>query len=257
MAINVGPGTKIVFVGDSITADGWFDATQSDHGGANLLVQQLSQPTVTPRYGTLAPGASAGIVAHGSTVGSVAPVTGGGQVYAINSGVAGNQIADIEAAIPARITNYNPAVVVMLIGINDCRGVPIGPTPLATFRASYDNILATVKSTLPSVQILCVGMFVLFELWASSPPPAHFSGNALDSGAGSIDNYNAQISASAVAHGFPYVDIRAPGGLAEAVQNTPEPGVNQGILTVDGIHPGAAGQLVLSTAVRAAFTFSP
>ncbi len=190
-------------------------------------------------------------------MGACAAVTGGGQVWAINSGVGGNQVADIEAAIPARITNYAPDVVVLEVGINDCRGVPTGPTPLVTFRASYDNILATVIAALPSVKIACVSLLLMREQWASAPPPAHFSGNPFDSGPTSIDAYNAQISASAAAHGCTYIDVRAPLAIVESSLNTPEPGAIDNVLTTDGIHPNAVGQFQMSTAVYPSFTFTP
>lgn len=220
--ISVHTGSKILVVGDSLVANAWYDQAQSTVGGTNLLVQQLLPAVVT----------------------------------AINSGVGGNQVADIDAAIAARITDYNPDVVIIDVGINDCRGVPIGPTPLATFRASYDHIITTVQATLPTVQIACVSLLLLFEKWASSPAPTHFSGNPLDSGAGSIDVYNGEIQASARVHGCVYIDVRAPAAIAEASQNTPEPGVASGVLTGDGLHPLAAGQLVMSTAARGWFTVS-
>jgi hypothetical protein len=91
------------------------------------------------------------------------------------------------------------------------------------------------------------------ELWAANP--TRFSGNAFDSGALSIDNYNAQIQASALAHSSLYVDIRTPAALAESTLNAPAPGVATGILTGDGIHPLAIGQQLMSTAIRSAFVF--
>ncbi len=259
MPINVSVGSKIVFVGDSITFQGWFGDSASLVGGTGLLVNQLSQPLVAKRGGTLAAGALRATVSVGSNPGAVSVVTGGGQINAINSGVSQNKVADIEGAIAARITDYAPIGVVLEIGVNDCRGLNAGsPTPLVTFRASYDNILATVKATLPTVSIVCLSIFVVQEHWTASGG-IHFTGNPYDTGSTtpSIEQYNTEIQASALAHGCTYVDIRTPAALAESIQNTPSPGAIDGILTgaADGIHPSPAGQLVMSNAVIGQFQF--
>ncbi|MES2339286.1 MAG: GDSL-type esterase/lipase family protein [Pseudomonadota bacterium] len=260
--IPVSAGTKIVVVGDSITFQGWFSDTESLVGGTGLLVNQLIPPLRGARPGVLAGNAST--LAAGAQIGRVGSVTGGGQVAAINSGISQNKVADIEAAIPARITNYNPAVVIVEVGVNDNRGLNSGiPTPLATFRTSYDNVLATTLSTLPSVRIVCVSILLIQEHWATGPPPI-FSGNPYDvpSGGGftpSITEYNTEIQGSCVAHGGTFIDVRTPAALAESTMNTPAPGAVDGVLTgaADGIHPSAAGQLIMSTAVAAAFVAAP
>lgn len=261
MAINVTTGSKVVVVGDSITFQGWFSDTESLVGGTGLLVNQLSSAIVGVRAGVVAAGASSATVTNSSLRATAAKVSGGGQINAINSGVSQNKIADIEGAIAARITNYSPTVVIIEIGVNDCRGLNAGaPTPLVTFRASYDNILTTVKATIPTVSIICVGILLVQEHWTASGG-IHFTTNPYDTGSTipSIEQYNTEIQASAVAHGCTYVDIRAAAAIAESVQNSPAPGAIDGILTQvsDGIHPSAAGQLVMSTAVAAALQFTP
>lgn len=142
----------------------------------------------------------------------------------------------------------------LFVGINDCRGVP-GAVTQSAFRASYDSILTQVKATLPSVKIVCMGLFALGELWASSSlTPPHFAGNVLDApAANSIELYSLQVQQSAIAHGCTYVDLRARAALAESVLNTPQPGVSPGPLTGDLLHPTAAGQSNISTTVRAIF----
>ncbi len=251
MGIPVSPGTTVVFVGDSITADGWFDETLSNKGGTNLLVQQLSSIQTVARVGS----ATGRVGSASGHIGAVAAVTGGGQIYAINSGIGGNQASDIEAAVPARITNYNPDVVVIEVGINDVRAVPV-PVTAAAFRASYDSIIEQTQAAIPTVQIVCLSILLMREQWASAPPPAHFAGNPFDAPA-DIPAFNAEIQASALAHGCVYVDTRPPAALLESTLNTPEPGAIDGILTTDGIHPNATGQESISDSVYPAFTFVP
>jgi lysophospholipase L1-like esterase len=229
----------IVFVGDSITKAGWFDENQSTQGATNLLVQQIY-----PRVSALSANASPVSISLSSVTAQGAPA-----IRAINSGVNGNTVANIEADIAGRITNYFPDIVVIEVGINDAAAVPV-PTPILDFRASYDNILATVKATLPSVQIVCVGILSDGELWAASPTP-HFAGNTYDT---EIEIFEAQIAASAAAHGAAYVSVRTPAALSESTLNTPAPGIAAGILTLDGVHPNATGQVLMSTAVRTAFS---
>lgn len=256
--IPVHPGDPVVMVGDSITAQGWYSDTASLVGGTGLLVNQILPPLVGPRRAVVT--GNVGLVAAGARPSSVASVTGGGQINAINSGVSGNKIGDIEAAIPARITNFSPKVVVIEVGVNDNRGLNTGvPTPLATFRASYDNVLATTISAIPTVKIVCIGIIFIQEKWATGPPPV-FSGNPYDvsSGGGftpSITEYNTEVQGSCVGHGGTYVDVRTPAALQESISNTPAPGAVDGVLSLaaDGVHPSAAGQLVMSTAAAAAF----
>lgn len=230
---------RFVFVGNSITAGGWFDANQSIQGGANLLIQQLA-PVNTSLFVNDFQGNSMQIDSA-----SVQPVKG---LVAINSGVNGNTIADIEDDIAGRITDYNPDVVVLEAGINDAAAIP-DPTPTEDFRASYDNVLETVKLVLPDVQIVCVGILSDGELWGASPSP-HFTGNDFDT---DIETLEAQIQASAEEHGAYYVSVRTPAALAESTLNAPAPGAATGILTLDGVHPNATGQRLMSDAVRAVF----
>ena len=217
--VTTPPVTTAVFAGDSITAFGWY----------------------APLVDTILP-ASAGPTAR---------------VNAINSGVAQNKVGDIERAISSRITAYNPSVLVLEVGVNDCRGLKTGePTPLSAFRASYDKILATTHDANPSVRIVCIGILLVREYWSATPSP-RITGNPYDEGSAtpSIEDYNTEIADSCAAHGGTYVDVRGAAAVAESTMNTPAPGAVDGVLTLpgDGVHPTAAGQMVMSRAAAAAF----
>lgn len=246
MSIRTRGGMRFVFVGNSITKRGWFSATESTDSGTDLLMQQIAPSNTSLNVNSF----------QGTNISMATaraqPARG---LTAINSGVNGDTIADIEADIAGRITNFAPDVVVIEVGINDATAIP-DPTPVEDFRASYDNVLETVQEALPDVQIVCVGMLCDGELWAESPSP-HFAGNPSDA---AIDLLEAQIQESAEAHGAYYIDVRTAGAVAESVLNTPAPGVNTGILTVDesrpegGVHPNATGQRLMSDEASAAFS---
>lgn len=208
MAAAIRYNDRVVFVGDSITENGWYAVA----GG---LIAQL---------GAL-----------------------GASLTVINSGVSGNKVADLAAAVPARVTNYNPNVVVIFIGANDASA----GTPPATFRASYDSLISKIVAFAPGVQIVCLSILCQGELWSTSGPS--FAGNAFDS---TITSLNAEI-AGAAAGCATYVDIRTQGARYEAEVNTPAPGAASGFLTSDGLHPNATGSARIGTWTLPAFNQQP
>jgi len=190
---------RVVFVGDSNTANGYY----AEAGG---LIDQLG------------------------------PL--GDSLTIVNSGVGGNKIADIEADVAARITDHNPDVVVLWVGVNDASA----GTLAAAFRADHDSTLAQILAWDPTVQIVCVSILLSGELWSSVGPA--FAGNAFDA---AIDALNVEIAASAAAAGVTYVDIRTPGALYESQVNLPEPGNTLGFLTNDGLHVFGVGEVLVGT----------
>jgi lysophospholipase L1-like esterase len=231
-----------VFVGDSITTQGWFWSAQSQLHATGLLVDQLAE-AYTSQFGTTLSGEAAS-----ASAGVVDVVTGKGpeQILPINSGVAHNQIADLDADATMRVTRYDPKLVVVQVGINDI-GAGIGTR---AFRTSYDSFLGKVAAGSPRAAIVCLSVVAWGEQWTSGPPIAWNNGVA--SYDTIIPVYNNEIEGSCVAHGGTYVDVYGPMLTAESMQNTPAPGLVQGVLTQDHVHPTAAGQLVMSNAVRLA-----
>lgn len=206
-------GQRWHFVGDSITADliKWF--TRSIANGdpvANYFVDQLNA------------------------------LVGGAGVTVTSSGIAGDRAVWLASQVHERIAIFSPDVVVVLIGINDIR---VG-TSSAVIGAAYDSILYGVRAELPNAQILVVSMFLFGEQWLSGPLRwAPGSDNNISAG-------NTQIAASAATYGAAYADIRDSALLYEQANNTPEPGVDLGVLTwnVDNFHPGApTGKVFMAT----------
>ena len=241
MGIPAHVGTPIVFVGDSITFEGWFSAEQSTVSGTDLLADQLSPVAVQPR-----PGSVSGTVASATgNVGSVASVVGGNQIYAINSGVSGNKAADIAANVASRITNYNPQAIVLYVGVNDIGGNQ------AAFGASYASILSQITAWNPAVPVVCLSILSYGEQW-QFPPLLWYSGET----GTQIPQYNAYIQSAAASAGATYVNLSTAALNYEQVHNAPQIGAFSGILTRDGIHPLAVGQRFISDLVYPLFTFS-
>jgi lysophospholipase L1-like esterase len=259
MAIPVHVGTNVDFCGDSLTAQGWFWSTQSQVGGTNLLVDQLSPATVMARVGSV----SGHVASATGSIGLVSSVTGGGQINAINQGHGQQKIGDCLTNIATWILATNPQVLVLEFGRNDVGppNPPFTPTTLVDFRTSYDAVLDQTLAAFPSCAIVCLSIFMKDEQWGILNGSPAFN-NEFDppfadlSYTPSIIEFNQQIQQSCVAHGGTYIDLRTPALAVEVAQNIPLPGATTGPLTIDGTHPNAAGQLLISGAVLPAFVFS-
>jgi lysophospholipase L1-like esterase len=206
-----------------------------------LLVDQLTAADTSQSGTTDSGGANA---SRGGV--DVVTATGTDHIYPINSGVPGNRIADLDANATMRVTRYDPKLVVVEVGINDIR-TGVGTS---AFRTSYDSFLGKVATGSPLPALVCLSVVAFGEQWTSGPPMAWSnSGESYDA---IIPGYNNEIQGSCVAHGGIFVDVYGAMLTAESMQNTPAPGLLQGVLTQDRVHPTAAGQLVMSDAVRLA-----
>lgn len=210
-------GTRIVFLGDSITAFEWFD-----NGVPDALLPQLNA-TISP-----------------------------GSIVAINSGVAGNKIADIQADIAGRVIAHNPDIVVIEAGTND-----VGNTELPDYQASWLSVLAQIRAWKPDIPIVVLSIFLIFEQWQTfnGTPRLH---NFNDEGGGAtktIEAYNdaARGTLGSISPHAAWVDLRAPALAYEVANNTPEPGAPSGILTSDGVHHLNTARSLYGAAARSFF----
>lgn len=242
----------VAFAGDSITAGAYYNQT-----GSFLPLIQAAIPTITIRTAATATGGVAtatGGVGHDAGQ-SIHPV-----VTNIDSGLAGSTAADWAASGAAmtvtRVTNYNPQVVVVGLGINDVRT----PFTAAAYRANVDIILDKINTVCPNAQILIWGVLGNGEQWASGPlrwsnaayaPP----GYVIDT---QVDDYNTQMAASCAAHTkCQFVDMRSHWLTLEQTTNTPEPGAANGVYSLDGVHPNPAGQTMMGSYLFTTVTISP
>jgi hypothetical protein len=115
----------------------------------------------------------------------------------------------------------------------------------------YSFVVDLCRSTWPNVQILCIGGMSTSEQWLTGP-------NRLSSGT-STSYIDANIAAICAARpGWTEYCALTPWFLAqEMVLNTPSPGVTQGIMTNDGVHPNLVGQVGMGGQAFAHFTFPP
>lgn len=258
MTIPVTAGTTTVFCGDSLTAEGWFSDVESAVGGTNLLVDQLSSVTVQQWPGIVTNGAL--VSSATGEIGSNVAVPGGGQINAINSGHGQKQIGDCLANINSWILDFFPEVLVLEFGRNDVAPPlpPFTPTTLISFRASYDAVLDQTLAMFPDCKFVCLSILCDGELWLPGPVWNNFfdPGTAEPGYTPSIVEFNQQIQESCIAHGGIYIDLRTP-LLAFEVANNPQPSTATGIATIDGTHPNASGQLLMSDEVRPSFVFVP
>jgi lysophospholipase L1-like esterase len=228
-------GSHVHFVGDSITAISWFNG---QYGGGTYAsapnsfidrIQSATQALPAVARPSSNSGAAAKIVGAGVAA-SVLPSKPG--LFTVTaSGVSGNKAADILSdGIPARITNFNPDVVVLEIGVNDAGG---GTNP-ATFQTQYASIVSQVLAWKSTTQILCMGIACYYEQWQAGPA---WGPNIFDSAIDTGINPAIQAVVTANLANCTYVDLRTPCLAAEVTFNSPAPGITDGIVCNGAPHP--------------------
>lgn len=240
MPIPISGGDVVVFCGDSITDQGVF------RPAVLALNEQLPD-----RRSAAAVAVSGRALATGSGR-AVAATVPEDPIVPIMSGVPGDEISSIAANVPGRITDYNPDVVFLFVGVNDC----LVATPLANFNASYDTVLAGIRAY-ADIPVCCLSIFEIGEQWVSGPLrwDNHYDPPPSDpTFTPSIAQYDTQIQTAvtdSTLSNAEFLDLRAPTLAYEAAHNTPEPGAADGVLTYDGVHPNARGQNWISGLVVA------
>jgi hypothetical protein len=245
--ITVHGGKLLLFTGDSITAAGWPEVA----GGFVDQINAQIPTVVAPRYSV--PTTNSGtILRPGSTSSTVRAVSHQSTIRTVNTGIAGNQTSDIAAAVPTRITNYNPDIIVILIGINDC----INSISLGTSTTNYTSILTQIRAWSSTVQIACLSLLCYGEHWASGP--LSWGPNAPALLDGPIAAFNSMVQGLCVTYNCTYVDARTPLLTWESQNNTPEPGLQNGPFAGGGPHPLVpSGQILLGGWVLPSFTVIP
>jgi lysophospholipase L1-like esterase len=220
------------FVGDSITASGWYSET----GGFVDQINAQIAAFPSRRYYSRVSGS--GVGNGGGTSSAIVMPVAASPIVVTASGVSGNTVADIATNVAARITNYNADINVILVGINDA----ILGTPYATFEASYTSMLSQVVAALPTRQIACCSVLCYGEQWQAGPDP--WGPNLNDVQCANID---AKIALCTAAVGATYIDFRTTLGVWETQNNPGPPGAASGVFTSDGVHPLASGEVLMGT----------
>jgi lysophospholipase L1-like esterase len=233
VSILIHGGERVVGVGDSITANGLWEVSTG-------LVDQINTQIIIPArpYAGVVSGVQ-GTLKAGAFAATVRNVVVQNPVIYTNSGVAGNQTSDIAANVATRITNYNPNVIILLIGINDV----INSVPLGTSTTNYTSILTQIRAWSSTVQIGIVSLLTYgSEQWSSGPPLA-WAVNATNT---AIAAFNAMEQGLAVTYNATYLNLRDPLLVWESQNNTPEPGSVNGPYAGGGPHPTVPTSEVLT-----------
>lgn len=247
VSLNIRWGWPVLVNGDSITVLQWYAAA----GG--LRDQMNAAARLVPNAGGAVYSAAAGPAAAqlqlGATRSLVVPGPASAPVINV-SAVGGNsyRISDINANYATFITPYLPIPFLFLeCSVND---IVMGTDP-ATHLATYGAFLDRVKGDSPAVQILCMGALCNGEQWLTGP-------NRYSSGLALTHPIEQNIAACCAARpGWTEYAPQCDWSLAyQVANNTPSPGVNSGILTLDGVHPNTTGQVLMGTHAMDHLTFS-
>jgi lysophospholipase L1-like esterase len=83
-----------------------------------------------------------------------------------NHAVSGARMADLPAQM-ARAVRHRPQLVTVLVGANDaCRPTVSAMTPVAAFRADFEEAMRTLREALPKTQVYVASVPNLKRLWA-------------------------------------------------------------------------------------------
>ncbi|QFQ96929.1 SGNH/GDSL hydrolase family protein [Streptomyces phaeolivaceus] len=83
-----------------------------------------------------------------------------------NYAVTGARMADLPSQV-ARAVTRKPELVTVMVGANDaCRATAADMTPVADFRADFEDSMATLRDSLPKAQVFVASVPDLKRLWS-------------------------------------------------------------------------------------------
>ncbi len=246
MTLNVRWGSQPLFIGNSITVQQWF----LEPGG--LFDQMQTAAKAVPNVGGSAHGAIF-TGPMGQVTGPLGTVSAAPASAAVinqnNHGGNSFKISDINTNYSLFVTPFIPIQFMFLeCVVNDV----VSNTDPATHLAQYGAFLDRVKGDNPSVLILCLGAFCDGEQWSSSGSNHYVSGLT-----GNVWDANVATCCAARPGWTEYCDQATTTLAYQVAHNTPEPGANSGVLTIDGVHPNSpTGRQLMASIVMPHLTFS-
>lgn len=236
---------------DSLTAHDWPQGNDGSAGVSHpnfmdLVNGPLTDPSVIPvRPAT----ASGGVVSVTGARAVVIPnVSFHRATTAINSGVSGNRISDVLAAMNARIFAFNPDFIIGLGWINDVNGV-FGAWDPATFTTNYTSFISQLFAWKPSIRFLQTSSCWVGEQYTVSPPKMGPNSGLHDP---DIEQQSTIMAPIVQAAGGYWYDIRNGGLVGQEIINNPTNQPNGFLLKpTDGLHPSQLGARVLGALIAA------
>lgn len=230
------------YVGDSITV------------GTYPYWIPYQSDTSTHIVGRAALTTAAGIGSTSTKVGIGSTSTAaalGGTAWTSTYHLSGNPGADVQQIISLEGTWLTAAVAAgtttyyIEVGVNNA--VCCGGSDVAGAQSAALTLISDIHTAAPSAKIAWLNIFS----GASEQVPA-----STDSVVATVNGY---ISAAVAANsGFSYLlNIHTAQQAYETANNTPNPGVASGILTVDGLHPNNAGMNFMSSTMESQITYTP
>ena len=218
------PGSRVLFIGDSIT-----DGDRSRTGDVNHELGDTYVRLIAARYGYDHPE--------------------DGLVF-INRGINGHRITDLEPRWEEDCLKHNPDLLTVFVGVNDAASVvelTVPPPPrtdgrpqkslvtLDLFRKTYDSLLSLTRKELPKTRIILCTPFVL---------PVDKIGKDWDLWSTEVGRFALAVVELAEKHGASLIRLQPL--FDEALAKAPAD-----FWMPDGVHPSAAGhQLIADEWVR-------
>lgn len=148
----------------------------------------------------------------------------------VNRGVSGNRVRDLRARWEEDCLDLQPALVSILVGINDTwrRYDLDDPTPVEDFARDYRYLLDLLRDTVPAARVVLLEPFVL--------PVEETQVNWAED----LDPKVAEIRRLAAEFGAIFVPLAAGLAAEAAKKSTRE-------IAADGVHPTALGHRLIAS----------
>lgn len=156
----------------------------------------------------------------------------------LNRGISGNRIVDVYARMKADIINLKPDYMSLLIGVNDVWHEFAAGNGVATekFEKIYTMLLEEIMEELPNIKIMLLEPFLLK---ASSTDATETRGDIYAPFRAEVEEKAATVKRIAEKLGLPFIPLQAK---LDAVYN-PE---MRDYWLIDGVHPNAAGHMLIT-----------
>lgn len=156
----------------------------------------------------------------------------------LNRGISGNRIVDVYARMKADIINLKPDYMSLLIGVNDVWHEFSAENGVATekFEKIYTMLLEEIIEELPDIKIMLLEPFLLK---ASSTDATETRGDIYAKFRAEVEEKAAAVKRIAEKLNLPFIPLQAK---LDAVYN-PE---QRDYWLIDGVHPNAAGHMLIT-----------